>query len=135
MIELVLADTLHTVVRRPSWVWCGTRAHTMPESLATSIAATRATISASVESTSTSVSVESIGHAPRILGGQRRAARGPDGEPKSDRRARSSNAQPSSSGPGARLTCGLWTQGSIGIGGQPAPIFTHARASRKGHQD
>jgi hypothetical protein len=54
MIEFVLAATLHTLVSRlPDRVWCGTRTHTIPESLATSIAATRSRISSSPTSAST----------------------------------------------------------------------------------
>src|SRR5665811_2425225 len=65
MIALVLADILHTVViRLPGWVEWGTRVHTMPESLATSIAATRATISSSIESTWTCFPFACIAHSP-----------------------------------------------------------------------
>src|SRR5512133_698332 len=53
MIALVVADTSHTrVMRLPGVVWCGTRVHTIPDALATSIAATRSTI-CSCSSTST----------------------------------------------------------------------------------
>src|SRR5215217_3985246 len=53
MIALVVAATSHTRVRRlPAVVGCGTRVHTIPDALATSIAATRSTI-CSCSSTST----------------------------------------------------------------------------------
>src|SRR6266516_1414282 len=43
-IALVVASTCQTlVVRLPAFDWCGTRTHTMPDALATSTAATRAT--------------------------------------------------------------------------------------------
>ena len=70
MIALVLAETLHTVVvRLPGWLGYGTRVHTMPESLATSIAATRATISSSIESTWTCLLFASIAHPPSYVTG------------------------------------------------------------------
>ena len=54
MIAVVVAATSHTVVTRwPGLAWCGTRVHTIPDALATSIAATRSTI-CSCSSTSTS---------------------------------------------------------------------------------
>jgi hypothetical protein len=52
LIELVRARMLHTVVARlPGRDSSGTRVHAIPESLATSIAATRAKRSSSSEST------------------------------------------------------------------------------------
>jgi len=45
MMALVVAGTCHTLVtRRPGLAGCGTRMHTIPDALATSIAATRSTI-------------------------------------------------------------------------------------------
>src|SRR4030095_11467471 len=53
MIALVVAATSHTrVMRLPGMVGCGIRVHTIPDALATSIAATRSTI-CSCSSTST----------------------------------------------------------------------------------
>jgi hypothetical protein len=53
MMALVVAGTCHTLVARwPGLARCGTRVHTIPDALATSIAATRAT-SSSGSSTST----------------------------------------------------------------------------------
>jgi hypothetical protein len=53
MMALVVAGTCHTLVARwPGVAGCGTRVPTIPDALATSIAATRAT-SSSGSSTST----------------------------------------------------------------------------------
>jgi hypothetical protein len=81
MMALVVAGTCHTLVaRRPGLAWCGTRVHTIPDALATSIAATRATIS-SDSSTSTLSPSWATSLPPCHPRGSIRAAREPGGEP------------------------------------------------------
>jgi hypothetical protein len=81
MMALVVAGTCHTLVARwPGLVWCGIRVHTIPDALATSTAATRATISSGA-STSTVSPSWATRLPPAILGGRFGAAREPSGEP------------------------------------------------------
>src|SRR5512132_1374466 len=73
MIVLVVAGTCHTLVmRRPGLAGCGTRVHTIPDALATSIAATRATSSSGSSTSTMSLSTVSPSWAtslpPAILG-------------------------------------------------------------------
>jgi hypothetical protein len=81
MMALVVAGTCHTLVARwPGLAGCGTRVHTIPDALATSIAATRARIS-SGSSTSTMSPFWATSLPPAILGDRVGAAREPGGEP------------------------------------------------------
>jgi hypothetical protein len=81
MTALVVAGTGHTLVaRRSGWAGCGTRVHTIPDALATSIAATRAMVS-SGSSTSTLSPSWATSLPPAILEGRVGAAREPGGEP------------------------------------------------------
>jgi hypothetical protein len=114
MIAAVRAGTLHTVVtRRRGRSGCGTLVHTIPEPLAMSIAAT-APRSPHPRS-GRAVSGCRWDPYPRSSPTHARKARR---QPKSDQRARSNSAQPSHAGLGTRLTCKLWAQGNIGVGGQ-----------------
>ncbi len=80
MIAVVRDDTVHTrVTRCPGVETRGILTHTMPASLPTSTAATRATISGSVESSSTKLPVICIVHAPRRSSGQGGLPGGPTG--------------------------------------------------------
>lgn len=66
MIALVVASMLQTfVTRRPRIEACGTRVHTSPVALATSIAATRSTIS-SCSSQSISTGSLATAHLPTL---------------------------------------------------------------------
>jgi hypothetical protein len=57
MMALVVAGTCHTLVARwPGLAGCGTRVHTIPDALATSIAATCATISSGASTSAMSPS-------------------------------------------------------------------------------
>src|SRR5215218_3106706 len=94
MMALVVAGTCHTLVARlPGLAGCGTLVHTIPDALATSIAATRATIS-SGSSTSTVSPSWATSLPPAILGGRVGAAREPGGNRNADRRAQGNSARP-----------------------------------------
>src|SRR5512132_1182235 len=73
MIVLGVAGTCHTLVmRRPGLAGCGTRVHTIPDALATSIAATRATSSSGSSTSTMSLSTVSPSWAtslPPAIGG------------------------------------------------------------------
>jgi hypothetical protein len=85
MIVSVVAGTCHTLVARwPGLAGCGTRVHTIPDALATSIAATRATTSSGSSTSTVSLSTVSPSWAtslPPILEDRVGAAREPGGEP------------------------------------------------------
>jgi hypothetical protein len=82
MMALVVAGTCHTLVaRRPGLAGCGTRVHTIPDALATSIAATRARISSGSSTSTVSPSWATTSLPPAILGDRVGAAREPGGEP------------------------------------------------------
>jgi hypothetical protein len=81
MMALVVAGTCHTVVvRRPGLAGCGTRVPTIPDALATSIAATRAT-SSSGASTSAMSPSWATSLPPTILGNGSGLPGGPVGIP------------------------------------------------------
>jgi hypothetical protein len=88
---VVVEPTCHTrVVRLPALVACGVRVQTIPDTLATSIAATRATI-CSCSSTSTCWHRPSSSHQSRVPDG---LPGGSVGNRNSDRRARGNSARP-----------------------------------------
>jgi hypothetical protein len=124
-----VASTSQTRVRRaPGRDGCGTRVHTFPDALATSIAQTRPRI---CSCSSSSTSWASLITGTLSSRKQARLAGCPGasvGNRESNRRARSNNARPIKViTPGARLMNGLAPQGGTGVGGQPASIFTPAR--------
>src|SRR5450755_3320417 len=123
MTARVVASTSHTLLtRRPGFDSCGTRTHTLPESLATSTAATRCR-TCSCSSSSISWGSVITGLLLQHLSGTRwRDARGPrSGTEILTGVLEATVRDPSRSGPGARLMDGLTTQGATGVGGQPAP--------------
>ena len=100
-------------------VGCGTRVHTFPDALATSMAPTRSRTSQS----STSISWLALASHPLVSIHWDRTPGGlGQGTENLIRRARSNSARPFWSGPGVRLTNGFDYQGSVGVAGVPTPF-------------
>ena len=127
---------LHTLVtRRPGIDRWGTRVHTVPDALATSIAATRSTICSIYLRRRTPRRLVSSHSPPRLPLGHRWAGRGPrSGTEILIRALAATMRDPSRSDPGARLRYGLKT--TEASASRPArTIFTSARCHRQGHED
>jgi hypothetical protein len=113
----------HTRIRRfPGRDGCGTRVHTIPDALATSIAQTRSRI-CSCSSSSISWGSVIAGPSPHAREAGTRAARGPRSETEILTGVlEAQRATRQGQGPGARLLYGLRDQHALGVGGQPTPI-------------
>src|SRR5829696_3503302 len=134
MIALVVADTSHTRVRRlPAVVGCGTRVHTIPDALATSIAATRSTI-CSCSSTSTCLPSPTT-TAPRPEGwdGAARGAR--LGTETLIGVLEATVRHPPDRAPAPNCLTASTTKQASGVGGQPRPHFHACTASPQGYKN
>jgi hypothetical protein len=107
------------VLRLPALVAWGTRVQAMPDALATSIAATRSTISSrSSTSTCWPAGTDRL-LSSRVAGGLPGARLG---YRNSDRRARGNSARPCYRAPAPDSGTASSGQGHIGVGGQPDPF-------------
>src|SRR5215216_4346869 len=113
--------------------WCGTRVHTIPDALATSIAATCATISSGASTSAMSPSW-ATSLPPAIVGVGSGLTGSPVGNRNSDRRAQGNSARPCCRAPAPDCITASTDQGCIGVGGQPGP-FSHLRGVPPGYLD
>jgi hypothetical protein len=133
MMALMVAGTCHTLVaRRPGLAGCGTRVHPIPDALAPSIAATRATSSS--DASTSAVSPSWATSLPPAIVGSGRAAREPGGNRDADRRAQGNSARPCCRAPAPDCITASNDQGCTGVGGQPAP-FSPLHGVPQGHHD
>jgi hypothetical protein len=134
----VVASTSQTLLtRRRSR---GVRTHTLPNALATSMAATRSiTNSCSASGISSGVNGSCFRFNPLAFQSSRHAlAAGCPGASVKGTEIltgvlEATVRDPSRSGPGAQAQMRAnWSQGNVGVGGQPNPIFTPARRPGNG---
>ena len=135
MTAWVVAATSHTLLtRRPAVAWCGTRTHTLPDAVATSIAHTRSIISSWSASgiSSGCLLTMPVLHPGRRIGGGMPGGLG-QGTENLTGVLDATVHDPARSGPGVRLAHGITPpREDVDVGRQPDPNFHACKASPEG---
>src|SRR5215218_9038467 len=134
MMALVVAGTCLPWWRAgPAWPGCGTRVHTIPDDLATSVASDpRHQLLGFLDLDGLAVLSHRL--PPTILGIGSGLLGSPVGNRNSDRRAQGNSARPCCQAPAPDCITASNDQGCVGVGGQPGP-FSHLRGVPPGYLD